>query len=56
MARPKLPPGEKRINVSFTLKGVDHQDLLEIIPAGNRSEWLASVVTRAIRREVKKLG
>jgi len=54
MPRPKLAPGEKRINVSFTLTEYIKDQLESIIEPGHRSEWIASVVTKAVNREIKK--
>ncbi len=54
MPRPKLEPSEKKVNVSFTLTGYDHDRLIELVPPGHRSMWIGEVVTKALNREERK--
>ncbi len=55
MARPRLKESEKKVSVSFALDNEFNTMLLELIPPGQRSGWLCSVVIDALK-EFKELG
>jgi len=55
MARPKLSEEKKKVSKSFALEQSFSTLLDELIPAGQRSEWIAEVVINALH-EFKALS